>query len=258
MAEFQRWTLFLNGALDVCLLVQLLRCRLARRYCWLFSYLLAGCLQILLALPLSVYSRWYGNIYFGGQAVKAALGVLVAIELWKLALRGYPALARFGRSIVLYMLLAAIAVATVELFLEPATPRGEDPLVHLFLAIEGAVDFMVLSFLVVAVLFLLWFPVKMHRNVAVCMGGFVFYWFQRWTGLGLVNLYPARSILVGTVMSVLSLGCLILWTLALRPEGEIATTVTGHRWNPAETEHLLGQLGAINVRLERMGRREFP
>jgi hypothetical protein len=254
MAELVRWSGYLNGAIDLCLLIQLLRYRLMRRYCWLFSYFLADVLQILLLIRLPPRSLWYGYIYFGGQAVKAALGVALAIRLWKLALEGYPALARFGRQIVIYMLLAAISVAVVGLLLEPATPRGQNPLVHSLQAIEGAVDSMVLAFLVAAVLFLLWFPVTVRRNVAVCIGAFVFYMFQRWALLLLLNLYPKYFAELSLITVVLSLTCLILWIAAIRPEGEILTTVTGHRWNPAETEHLLGQLDTINTRLDRMTR----
>jgi len=252
LAELVRWTGYLNGAIDVCLLIQLLRYGLVRRYCWLFGYFLADVLEILLPIRLPTRSVWYGYIYFGGQAAKAALGVALAINLWRLALLGYPALARFGRQIVIYMLLAAISVAAVGLLLEPATPRGQNPLVHSLQAIEGAVDSMVLAFLVAAVLFLLWFPVKVRRNLAVCIGGFVFYWFQRWAILLLLNRNPAHYTTLGEVSLVLQLGCLVLWMLTIRPEGEIVTTVTGHRWNPAETEHLLGQLDAINARLDRM------
>jgi hypothetical protein len=254
LVEFVRWAGYLNYAMDVCLLIQLLRYRLTRRYCWLFGYFLADVLQGLALTPFSTYSLWYGYIYFGGQAVKASLGVALAIRLWKLALMGYPALARFGRKILSYMLLAATLVAAVGLLLEPVTPRGQSPTVHSLQAIEGAVDSMVLAFLVAAVLFLLWYPVKVRRNVAVCIGIFAFYWFQHWALLLLVNLHPKGYVAVNAVMLVLSLACLVLWTLAIRPEGEIVTTVTGHRWNPAETERLLGQLDAINARLEQMTR----
>ncbi len=167
-----------------------MRYGLAQRYRWLFCYFLADVLQTLLGIRLSIYSVWYGYIYFGGQAAKASLGVALAIRLWKLALLGYPALARFGRRIVIYMLLAATALAAAGLLLEPPPPRRQSPLVHSFQAIEGAVDSMVLLFLVAAVLFLLWFPVNVRRNVAVCIGGFVFYWFERWAGMLLVNLHP--------------------------------------------------------------------
>jgi hypothetical protein len=113
---------------------------------------------------------------------------------------------------------------------------------------------MVLVFLAAAVLFLLWFPVKVRRNVAVCIGTFAFYMFHRWALLLLANQYPKYSATLSAVMVVLSLACLVFWMLCLRPEGEIVTTVTGHRWNPEETEHLLGQLDAINARLEQMAR----
>src|SRR5271154_1486304 len=220
LAAFVRWTTFLSGAVDVCLLIQLLRCGLTRRYCWLFGYFLADVLQSLLLIRLPTRSIWYGYIYFGGQAVKASLGVLLAIQLWKLALLEYPALARFGRRIVMYMLLAAMAVAAARLLLEPATPRGQNPRVHALQAIEGAVDSMVLVFLVAMVLFLLWFPVKVRRNVAVCIGAIAFYMFHRWALLLLVNLDPKNSRALSAVMLAFSIMCVVFWTLNIRPEGE--------------------------------------
>jgi|SRR5579862_2070200 hypothetical protein len=253
-AVFLRWITYLNGAIDLCLLIQLLRYRLTRRYVWLFAYFLADILQILLLIRLPRRSVWYGNIYFGGQAAKAILGVAFAITLWKLALLGYPALARFGRRILIYLLLAATALAAAGLLLEPPAPRGQNPLVHSLQAIEGAVDSMVMLFLSAAVLFLLWFPVKMRRNVAVWIGGFVFYWFQRWAGLLLLNFYPKYSVALSISAVALQLACLMVWIFTIRPEGEIVTTVPGHRWNPAETEHLLGQLDAINARLDKLAR----
>jgi hypothetical protein len=120
--------------------------------------------------------------------------------------------------------------------------------------VEGAVDSMVLVFLLAAILFLLWFPVVVHRNVAVCIGGFVFYWFQRWAGLLLMNRYPNDFAVISVATVILSLACLLFWIAAIRPEGETVTTVTGHRWNPDETNRLLAQLDAINSRLARMAR----
>jgi hypothetical protein len=256
LAAFVLWTQYLNDAFDAGLLIQLLRYGLAPRYRWLFGYFLTDFLQVLVLTLLPIYSIWYGYIYFGGQGVKLLLGVAIAISLWKLALLGYPALARFGRQILIYMLLAAMSVAAVGLLLEPPPPprRLQNPLLHSLQALEGAADSMVLVFLAAVVLFLLWFPVKVRRNAAICIGGFLFYWFQRWAVLLLLNLYPKHSTALSAAALVLSLACLVLLTLAIRPDGEIVTTVTGHRWNPSEAEHLLGQLNAINARLEQITR----
>jgi hypothetical protein len=252
LVEFARWTSYLGGAAEIVFLAQLLRYRLASRYYWLFGYFLADLLQTLLVIRLPTSSDWYGHIYVGGQAVKALLGVGIATGLWKLALLGYPAVARVGRQIVIYMLLAAMLISGVGLLLEPAAAPGQTQVMHSILRAEGAVDSMVLAFLVVAVLFLLWFPLKMRRNVAVCIAAFAFYMFHRWALLRFVNLNPADVRVLSAVMVVLSLACLVLWTLALQPEGENVTTTTGHGGNPKEAERILGQLAAINERLERM------
>ena len=91
----------------------------------------------------------------------------------------------------------------------------------------------------------------MRRNVAVCLAGFAFYWFQRWAGLLLLNLFPADGNFLNLGMLVLSFGCLVSWNAGMRREG-------GNRhhrhWpplqDPDEMEHLLKQLDSINARLK--------
>ena len=155
-AEFLRWAGYLNGVMDVVLLIQLLRFGLAGRYSWLFGYFLVDVLQAALAGNLSRTSLLYGYVYFGGQALKLLLGAALAMSLWRLGLLQYPALAQFGRKVVIYMLLGAMTVAVAGLFLEPALRGRRNPTLHLLFTVEGAVDSMILALLIAELLFLLW------------------------------------------------------------------------------------------------------
>jgi hypothetical protein len=254
LADFNRWTGYLTMAAAAGVLVQLMWLGLVRRYLWLFAYFLADILQGVLVIGGSRGSLWYGYIYFGGEAAKAVLAVAASIQLWSLALRGYLALAQFGRRVALYMLLGALVLAAVGAWLLQPPRSYQEIFPHYFNTFEGAVDSMVVLFLVAATLFLLWFPVEVPCNVAVIIGGFVFYLFQYWASLLLVNLYPQSAHSIGAVALSLSAAVLIFWIAAIRSKGESVTAVTGHRWNPGEAERLLKQLDAINSRLEQVAR----
>lgn len=252
--EFTRWIGYLTTLASICLLTRLGWLGLTRRYGCLAGYLLTNVLQAVLLLGRQPYSIWYGNVYFAGQAAKSILAIGFSVQLWLLALRGYPGVARYGRRTAFYILLGTLGLALAGLLLQPPRTSAQGPFSHYFYAIEGALDSMVGLFLAVATLFLLWFPVEVSRNVAFIMGGFVFYLVQGWAGLLLVNLYPKSMYSMDACMLILELACWIFLIVAVRMPGETMRTITGHRWNPEETERLLVQLDAINQRLEQASR----
>jgi hypothetical protein len=252
--ELSRWIGYLVTLGSAGVLARLMWLGLARRYGWLAGYLLADVLQSVLTFGSKPYSLWYGSVFFATEGIKSIFSIGLSVQLWLLALRGYPGVARYGRRTAFYLLLGALALAAAGLLLQPPRSVNQGAFSHYFYAIEGALDSMVGLFLVTATLFLLWFPVKVSRNVALIMGGFVFTLAQEWAGLLLVNLYPKSMYSVDAGMLILQFGCLIIWTAAIQIRGETTTTVTGHRWKPEEMERLLGQLDAINRRLEQASR----
>jgi hypothetical protein len=254
LSEFNLLVGYLSIAAAAGLLARLLWFHLAWRYGWLFAYFAADIVQGVLVIGVSRRSLWYGYVYFAGQGAKVLLAVGVSVQLWLLALRAYPALARFGRRIAIYIFLGALLLAAAGLVLEPPRAAFQSTFPHYFNAFEGTLDSTVGLFLVTVALFLLWFPVVVPRNVAVIIGGFLFYLLQGWAGLLLVNLYPQSAHDISAVSVSVEAGLLICWIVTVRPNGESVTTVTGHRWNPEEAERLLGQLNAINTRLEQAAR----
>src|SRR5271169_4368192 len=104
LVEFNQWVGYLVVAIGAALLARLLWFGLAWRYCWLFGYFLADFFESVLLIATPGRSLWYGYIYLASQSAKAVLGVGLSVQLWLLALRAYPALARFGRRLAIYML----------------------------------------------------------------------------------------------------------------------------------------------------------
>jgi hypothetical protein len=74
----------------------------------------------------------------------------------------------------------------------------------------------------------------------------------------LVNQFPENLIAhraINLVQMCIGLGCLFVWLIGLRREGETRTAVVGHLWNRAEADRLTQQLDAINDSLARLRRR---
>jgi hypothetical protein len=102
---------------------------------------------------------------------------------------------------------------------------------------------------------LLWFPIKVRRNIVVYIAGFVVFAGARSFGLLLLNLLPQpATVIVSTILLAVTLLCLLIWIFGIRPEGERATATPGYRRDPEAMERLSRQLDAINATLARFVR----
>ncbi|HEX5431163.1 MAG TPA: hypothetical protein VFW83_04305 [Bryobacteraceae bacterium] len=254
LSLFERYIWYLNIAAGIALGARLVFCGLLSEYRALFCYLAADAVEALAQIWALPDLTLYGWIYVGGQACKVMLAVWVVLDLYRLALSRHPALAKFGRRTVGYVLSIAAAISIAGLFLDGAAAPGGFPILRAFYRFERTMDSIVLVFLAIIAVFLLWFPVKMRRNVAIYIAGFLIYFFERWAGLLLVNLWPARNGQISVAMLSVSFACLVVWLALLRREKSDILTVTGRRRSGAEADRLAGQLDAINTRLVRFGR----
>ncbi|HTS74947.1 MAG TPA: hypothetical protein VMG40_02020 [Bryobacteraceae bacterium] len=250
------WAPFVELAATLILIASLLRNRLHIVYRFFFAYLAADAAETAAAIIFQKIRRLYAEIYFGGQTVKMFLAVLVVLEIYRLALAGQPALARFGKTAVIYVLGAAAAIAGAGFGLDRGAPPGaRAPILHQFASFERTMDAWMLLFLLIIGVFVLWFPVRVTRNGALYISGFVIYFLTRSVGLLLSNVSPELVMKFDTSMIAVQILCLIVWIAALRPEGETAITVTGHRWDPDAADRLKDQLNTINATLLRLSRR---
>lgn len=256
MQGFAQGMVYLNLAAVLVLLARLSALGLFRIYHNLFFYLLTYTLQFVATAILPIRSPAYSYSYMAGESANLALSVLVVLELYKLALAGQPALAGFGRKTVAYALALAAFVAAGGIMLDVTVPPGESRFRHHFFTAERTMDFTILIFLLAISAFLIWFPVKVRRNIVLYIGGFIVFYLSRTFGLLMINLLPPASLkAITNVLMSCSFFCLIAWLFGLRRESQDTTTTVGHRWNPAAMQRLSGQLETINAALVRFGRR---
>jgi hypothetical protein len=256
MLGFARAVFYLNLGASLALLIRLGLCHLVRVYRWLTAYLLAYALAFLVTAPIPVRSKLYGNIYMLAEITNVILSILVVRELVGLTLASHPALAVFSRKTVAYTMGLAALIATGGVMLDSTVLPGKSRFMHRFVTAERTMDFTILIFLLFITAFMMWFPVKVRRNIMLYIVGFVVFYLSRTFGLLMINLLPLASLsAVNNVLACFSFCCLIGWLSSLRREGEDTTEVVGHRWNPAAIERLSGQLDAINATLVRFGRR---
>jgi hypothetical protein len=192
--------------------------------------------------------------YIGFQSPKLIASALVVLEIYRLSLEPHHAIARFGRKIVLYAFAACVLVAFLWVYFIQAPPK--QALRIYFFAIERSIDSADLLFLGLMGAFLLWFPVRLRRNLVAYVSGFVIYFLTKVAALtySILGQNIWQKQFNNVALYAITLLCLWFWIRSMRPVGEKETTVTGHRWNPEENERLIEQLNEINNSLQRMAK----
>jgi hypothetical protein len=245
----------LNVIAEVVLVFRLIQCRLYRIYGSLLLYALLQAAVGLAMLPVGRQSRLYLYSYWGTQTVSIFMALYVVQDLFHSALAEHPAIAAAGRRVVWGAMAVAAVVALAGITLDARVLPGHYAAIHRFATFERSMNFVILIFLLSTSALLLWFPIKVRRNIAVYISGFVIFAAVRSFGLLLANLLPqAATLTVSTVLLALTLLCLLIWIFGIRPEGERATTTPGFRRDPEAMQRLSRQLDAINAALARFVR----
>lgn len=255
MFGVERALFYLNFIAELTLLGRLIQCRLYRTYGSLFLYWLVQALPSLALLSVGRQTRLFVYIYWGAQTVNMFMALYVVQDLFHIALAEHPAIASMGRRVVLAAMAIAAVVALAGVALDVTILPGHYPAIQRFATFERSMNFVVLIFLLLISILLLWFPIKVRRNIVVYISGFVLFAAARSLGLLLANLLPqGYTVLVSTILLAITLLCLLIWIIGMRAEGERATSTPGYRRDP-EAMHQLGrQLDAINATLARFVR----
>ena len=243
-------------ALTAAVLVKLYLTGLIGIYKLLFAYLALDFCSSIAGLFIPYRSTAYGNYYFSAQTLKILLAAFMLVEIYSLALERHPALAQFVRSAVGYILGAAALIPLIFLF---AGHSGKaHPYMRAFLFFEQTMDATMAMFLILISAFIAWFPVRMRKNVIIYIGGFIVWSLSRSALVHVINLW-FNNIYLTRVSNIaqmcITLGCLLLWMLGFKREGEARTAVVGHLWNRAEVDRLTEQLDAINDGIARLRRK---
>ncbi len=195
----------------------------------------------------------YRTVWLCFTAVLAVLSLWLAYSLAQTVLAELPGILRFSRRLlnIAFPLAVLIAFSTArsEYWMTPSRSMRplSDQLIYAFIVAEKGISLAAVIVLMVILAFILWFPVKMAKNLAVFSIGLVVY-FAAKTALKLLVIYSsvhAAEIIDLCVSGVLIL-CSIYWMVFITEKGQRTEVRVGHGWHPEEQEKLLGKLEALN------------
>lgn len=238
------------------LIWRLFTTRLCKSYKFFTWYLIAELARSTIGAFLDVHSVAYMALYATSLPVVCGLTLLACVELYGLVLKDYPAIRATSTMVLNGALAAAVVISSALLYADFMNADGQSVIVLSVFAIQRAFYSTLLFFLVLAMVYVLWFPVPLQRNAVVHTLLFAVFF----SGQSLLMLF--RNLIgvewmrvLSTVSLLLELSCVLGWILLLSPKGQAATVVVGHRWNQRDADQLVGQLGAINETLLRTARK---
>ena len=220
-------------------------------YRYFFGYLLVDIVQIALLTVVPFDSGDYRNGWLITEAVIVCFYVLIVLELYSVVLQDLAGIAAVSRR----YLKVAVSLAIVASLLMVGMERNYGKLVAHMLTMERALTFSLVLFLLLMMLFLVYYPVPLKKNVIAYSIGYVAYFLTKATSIFIHNLgYYWNRVLSDTFIAA-STACFLFWCFALTRRGETKTAVIGHQWNAADEERLVHELKAINASLLRVARK---
>jgi hypothetical protein len=201
----------------------------------------------------------YGGVFLAGRAVSWILSVLVALELVNLITRHYPGIATMARWLIRLSVIAAILIALLSATIDLNHKPVEFPVLVALQLVDRTVSVSVVGFIVAAVIFLLWFPVRLSRNIVAYALAFVLIYSVRVAVLLIINARgPDVSATASTLEILVSFAVYGYWILAFRQRHEAGRVAIGHAWNRTKEQRLIQQLEAINTAMLRATKQSKP
>jgi hypothetical protein len=254
-------TQYATEVLALVLIFRLLRLREARNAVYsIFVAFLA--VQLLGTSAYFICDHWhqfdYRMVWFTFTAVLAVFSLLLAYSLAKAVLAELPGILRFSRmflnGVFSVAILIAFSTSKSEYWLTPAKNlrARSDQLIYVFIVAEKGISLAAVIVLIAILAFILWFPVKMSKNLALFSIGLAVYFASK-AAVKLLSIYTPAS--TGAVLDQCLSGCLILcfvyWLVFITAQGRLTDVRLGHGWHKDEQEKLLVQLEALNGALLR-------
>ncbi len=259
------WTrilLLLSDSLIIILIIRLLTLGLHTVYRVFCAYLLfeafsESCVIVLKSLGLDRYID-YRMLWLPLEIGLWLFSIWMVYSLLQAILRSLPGILRFSKRVMNVLVPVSIAIAILsaapEYFTkDPAQAHSPfDHVINLAIIFDRLISTAAVLMLLLTLLFILWFPVVMPRNLAVfCVGVTVF--FTAKTSVLLLHTFWSHNKfnLIDNILIGISGLCFAYWIVFLNKQGEKAPVTIGHSWRPATQTKLIGDLESINAALAR-------
>ena len=265
----------LNLALGILLIIRLFSIKLYKIYGLFCLFLIAD----LSGSALWILSQTFGffsdlGYLFPWLVIRPVVWLFTLLMVYSLLekiLFQLPGLLRLSRRILHVVFSLALVIGLTSARYEYSAPgfvpfRGRQFIIQCWmteLVLDRVIASTALLSLVAILVFLLWFPVNIPRNIAVFSVGFTVYFAALTVLLLARSLWPNGalpmiskvlemvSVLLGGVSSV----CFAFWIFLLSPAGEVVPAAIAIQRQPQEQERLIAQLELINNALLKAARR---
>jgi len=224
--------------------------------------------QLVSSFEYFFFSRWFSQIDYRDVWIISTIAgwffsLALVYSLAKAVLAGLPGVFRFSKILlnVWFPFSIVLALLTVKWeYLVTGAARNADATFRVLTVghvVDRAISTAALLVLVAILAFILWFPVKMPRNLAVLSIGLVVYFGSK-TGLTLLLTYSAPGIISRSISEVLSASvsmigvfCFLYWIIFIDPKGQTSEVSLGQSWRSADQGKLIQQLESLNLALLR-------
>ena len=231
---------YATETLALVLIVRLLSLRDKREGVYVvFALFLA--FQLLSSTEYRILSRWFANefdyrvVWIASTFAGWLFSLSLVDSLAKAVLAGLPGVFRFSRillnSVFPLAIIGALLTVRGEYFITGAWRYADpmDRLVTVGSVVDRAISMASLLVLVAILAFILWFPVRMPRNLAIISVGLVVYFGSK-TGLALLRSYAVAGTISKSAQDLrewLSIGvsvvvvcCFLYWIIFIIPKAK--------------------------------------
>jgi hypothetical protein len=257
----ERAAQYLNVAFAVILVLRLLALRLIGQYKILAAFLFYD-----LAISVATFAIPWRKIQFDyriGWLLERPLAwllyVWVVYSMLQRVMNDHRGVLSLSKKVLACCFFLALLVSFISARAEfsLAVPYSTDrifALVQAGLVAERAFCTASLILLGFTLVFLLWFPVDVSRNVAILCAGLLIFFAAKTALLLISNIWAPRFLrMVSTGLILIFTSCLAVWLLFLNRTGELRRVRPGHSWKPEEQKRLIGRLEALNEAMIRAG-----
>jgi hypothetical protein len=227
-----------------------------RRYRVFFLYFAFRIPNSVWPLVVSTASPVYFWLWLITSPICLVFYVLVVVESYRLILEKYHGLETMGRWAMYAATGVSVFISVLALLphITPAMPQSSRVLGYEF-ALERGVDFSLVVFILLMLVFLGRFPIPLSRNVIVHAAIFSLYFLSAELGVLLHVLWGMKlSAEVSLFLSGASLICVGGWLWLLNPAGETAPARLPV-FGSGDEQRILLQLETVNTALLRASRK---
>jgi len=235
---------------------QLLRLRLHREFPFFLAFVafiaISGFTASLIYLNQTAYF-WF---YLLSSPIYWLISIFSVRQLFTLVFEDYPGIRTMGRWIMYASVSLSVTAAVVlnRAFWDGG-PQLRSGSVYYILLIQRSIVFSLAIFIISILFFLSRYPLRLRRSTRTASTFFGALFLSEAIALLLNSMkLSLHDALTDEIQLIFSTFCLVMWLLMLQPDSPREVPQINSRWSPAEEEHLLQQLNALNAVMSRAAR----